>query len=319
MKVLLISNKEDITTDFVVRKLIQLDIKFYRFNTEDLASSVDLIIDFEKEIYSLYDSNLDIKIDLSQIESVYYRRPEISTINADLKEDETTFVFNEMAYTLEGIYKLLRNAFWVSSLYSIREAENKIYQMSLAKEIGFVLPNSIITNQPTNAQSFFERNNNDCIIKPIKSGLVGEVDGLKVIFTNKLPKNTDFSSIVSCPTYIQSNIHKKADIRVTVVGNDYFAARIHSQKSLDSKIDWRKSETILEYSRMELPLEIKNKSIMLMNQLHLEFGAIDFIEDENGDYTFLEINPNGQWAWIEKQLKYDISGSIVKLLINGHI
>jgi len=316
MRVLLISNKDDITTDFIVKKLTQLDIKFYRFNTEELARTVHLKIDFEKDIYCLYDSKVDIEIDLSRIKSVYYRRPEIPALDIDLKEDEAKFIYNEMSYTLEGIYKLLRKAFWISPLYSIREAENKIYQMSLAKEIGFELPNSIITNQAVDAQLFFGRNNNDCIIKPIKSGLVGENDGLKVIFTNKLPQNTDFSSIVSCPTYIQSNIHKKVDIRVTIVGNEHFTARIHSQSYLDSTIDWRKSETILEYSKIELPLEIKDKCMKLINQLGLKFGAIDFIENENGNYIFLEINPNGQWAWIEQQLKYDISGSIVKLLIN---
>ena len=228
------------------------------------------------------------------------------------------FVFNELTYVLEGIYKLLRNANWISSLFSIREAENKIYQMSLAKKIGFRLPNSVITNQSDEAKAFFKNNNNDCIIKPIKSGLVGEIDNLKVIFTNKLSENTDFSSIENLPIYLQSNIKKKADIRVTVVGDDFFPAKIYSQTSSDSKIDWRKSESELEYSKFDLPIEIKEKCKILMTQLNLKFGAIDFIEDENGNFIFLEINPNGQWGWIEKQLKYDISGSIVKQLINEY-
>lgn len=305
------------TTDFVVRKLHQLNVEFYRFNTEELSHSIHLKIDFEKDIFYLFDSNINQEIDLSQIESVYYRRPEIPTIDCELKQDEAKFVYNELTYTLEGIYKLLRKAFWISPLYSIREAENKIYQISLAKEIGFKVPNSIITNQPIAAQYFFNRNNNDCIIKPIKSGLLGETNDLKVVFTNILKTNTDFASIENCPTFLQSNIHKKADIRVTVVGNDYFPAKIHSQNSLDAQIDWRKSETVLEYSKIDLPIELRNKCEKLMNQLNLKFGAIDFIEMENNDFVFLEINPNGQWAWIEQQLKYDISGSIVKLLING--
>jgi len=319
MKILLISNKDDITTDFVVQKLHQFGVKFYRFNTEELTHSVNINFDFEKEIYQIYDSFLNEIIDLKQINSVYYRRPEIPIINGTLTQNEAKFICNELIYTLEGIYKLLRNVYWLSPLYSIREAENKIYQISLAKEIGFKIPNSIITNQPKEANLFFQRNLKDCIIKPIKSGLVGDVSNMKVIFTNVLPIETDFDLIKSCPTYFQSNIHKKADIRITIVGNDFFPAQIHSQDLSESQIDWRKSNTVLKYSKIDLPNNLKNKCLTLIKRLNLQFGAIDFIETENGDFIFLEINPNGQWAWIEQQLNYNISESIVKLLINGSI
>jgi len=36
--------------------------------------------------------------------------------------------------------------------------------------------------------------------------------------------------------------------------------------------------------------------------------------DKNSNFIFLEINPNGQWAWIEKQTEYQISNEIVNLL-----
>ncbi len=315
--ILLISNKDDITTDFIVQKLNEFGVEFYRFNTEELTHSVNIIIDFENEIFQIYDLTLKKTIDLKKIKSVYYRRPETPIVSNILNQCEVQFVRNELIYTLEGIYKLLRNAFWISPLYSIREAENKIYQISLAKEIGFKIPNSIITNQPSEAFNFFDRNIKDCIIKPIKSGLVGEVNDMKVIFTNPLNVETNFDLVKSCPTYIQSNIHKKVDIRVTVVGNDFFPARIHSQDSTMAQIDWRRSDTVLKYSTIELSSELKEKCKMLMSSLNLQFSAIDFIESENNDLIFLEINPNGQWAWIEQQLKYPISESIVKLLING--
>jgi glutathione synthase/RimK-type ligase-like ATP-grasp enzyme len=53
-----------------------------------------------------------------------------------------------------------------------------------------------------------------------------------------------------------------------------------------------------------------------MTELNLRFGAIDFILDESGEYVFLEINPNGQWAWIERKTGYKISSEIVNLLVN---
>ena len=103
-------------------------------------------------------------------------------------------------------------------------------------------------------------------------------------------------------------------MRVTVVGNKFFSAKILSQEYQDTKIDWRRSETTkLHYEKTRLPKEIKSKCLKLIKYSNLNFGAIDFaLEDK--EFIFLEINPNGQWAWIEKRLQYDISGAIVDLL-----
>jgi glutathione synthase/RimK-type ligase-like ATP-grasp enzyme len=70
----------------------------------------------------------------------------------------------------------------------------------------------------------------------------------------------------------------------------------------------------LHHSKIELPSNILKKCFDLTSRLKLKFGAIDFILDKNGEYIFLEINPNGQWAWIEKQTGYQISDEITNLL-----
>ena len=70
----------------------------------------------------------------------------------------------------------------------------------------------------------------------------------------------------------------------------------------------------LKHEKINLPEEINIKCIALLQALKLRYGAIDFILDDNGNYIFLEINPNGQWAWIEKQTGYNITQEIVNLL-----
>lgn len=44
-------------------------------------------------------------------------------------------------------------------------------------------------------------------------------------------------------------------------------------------------------------------------------GAIDMIVTPNGKHYFLEINANGQWAWIETIAEQQISLEIAHLLI----
>jgi glutathione synthase/RimK-type ligase-like ATP-grasp enzyme len=138
-----------------------------------------------------------------------------------------------------------------------------------------------------------------------------------VIFTSlidEFPSNPD--EIESNPNFLQNQIAKKGDVRVTMVGNTAFAVLIHSQDYENTRIDWRKGETLLKHSRITLPKELTEKCVTLLHRLNLRFGAIDLILDDSNDYVFLEINPNGQWAWIEKQTGYQISDEIVKLLCN---
>ena len=52
----------------------------------------------------------------------------------------------------------------------------------------------------------------------------------------------------------------------------------------------------------------------LMKALKINFGAIDMILTPEGEYVFLEVNPNGQWGWIEKLTGMPISQAIADVL-----
>jgi len=319
-KVLVISNKSDLTSDFVIKNLKSRSINFYRFNTEDLLSSINITADLKSNSVRLFDKSLNQTISLKEFGAVYYRRPKIPTLEFnDVDHAENTFLKKEIAYLFEGIYKAVRKAFWISPPFAIREAENKMYQLEIANRIGFKIPNSFISNSYSECLQFYNANSKQCIVKPIKSGLIEDEKGTKVIFTNELkefPNQPD--KIESFPLYIQEKIDKKADVRVIVVGKKIFATLIHSQSCKETKTDWRRGEHNLEHVRIDLPKQLKSKCIKIVKDLGLQFGAIDLILDKNEKFIFLEINPNGQWAWIENKTGYNISSEIVNLLINGN-
>lgn len=320
--ILFITNKQDITTDIIINKLNQRDTPYFRLNTEDIFAHTQVSFDFSDNIYHLLDTEGNVLLDLDDVDSVYYRRPELPGVVLDnLLSEEKHFVLNEAFYSLEGLYKLLSDRYWLNSVFSIREAENKIYQLTLAKNIGFDIPESIITSNEKDAREFILSHNNDCILKPIKSGQVGESEDSQIIFTNALDEKhiKELNRINGYPTYFQECLHKKSDIRVTVVGEQIFAAKIHSQDFDDTKVDWRKGESVkLSYSEYTLPKEVKKKCYVLLEILHLNFGAIDFVETTDDRLVFLEINPNGQWGWIEKRLGLQISDEIIRLLNEAH-
>lgn len=316
--ILIITNKKDVTTDLVVNELNKKKENYYRFNTEELGISVDVNLNLTQNTYFIIDNKKGISVNLGEVKSVYYRRPELPDFKAiQLREGEKQFWCNEIYYTLEGLYKILQNKFWISPVFAIREAENKIYQIILAQELGFKVPSSLVTTVPNKARNFIESNNENCIIKPIKVGLIKDKDYPQIIFTNKLGKEqiNSIERVSNCPTYFQENVQKLADVRVTVVENQVFSAQINSQACEETKIDWRNGENInLKYSSIELPITLRQKCLELTKRLNLNYGAIDFILDENNEFIFLEINPNGQWGWIEKRLNLGICNAIVDSL-----
>jgi D-alanine-D-alanine ligase-like ATP-grasp enzyme len=52
----------------------------------------------------------------------------------------------------------------------------------------------------------------------------------------------------------------------------------------------------------------------MMEDFHIVFGAFDFIVTPDDEWVFLEVNPNGQWLWLEESLQLDISQKIVEYL-----
>jgi glutathione synthase/RimK-type ligase-like ATP-grasp enzyme len=126
------------------------------------------------------------------------------------------------------------------------------------------------------------------------------------------------AEIELCPVLLQQCIRKAADWRVTVVDEKVFACRIDSQKNPQYALDMRRGLTDLAMAHelLQLPDEIAKRCVKLVEQLDLRFGAIDLAEDLTGKMWFLEINPNGQWAWIEDRTGAPISETIAKALLN---
>lgn len=319
--IIILTNKDDITVDFVVRELHKQNLEYYRLNTEDIPSSIELRFILDEDAFFLYDKNKERMIDLKKVEAVYFRRAEVSSLDyiTDISISEKKYLREELAYILEGIYKVLRDKYWLNNIYNIREAENKIYQLQIAKEIGFIIPKSIISNNLANIEKMVIQCKEDCIIKPIKSGNLKDGKCPQIIFTSKIDKKflADKNRVASFPLFVQKNIHKRFDLRCIVVGETVYCAQIDSQIDLDSKVDWRKSKKYLKHANHILPADIANKCIAMTKMLRLNYSAIDLILDENNNYIFLECNPNGQWAWLEKRLDFPISEHIVELLKRG--
>jgi len=98
----------------------------------------------------------------------------------------------------------------------------------------------------------------------------------------------------------QQFINKVAEVRITIVEDAIFAVRISPKIPFDMA-DWRHpfAGHNLKYEIIKLPQVIERFCTDLMRHYGLSFGAIDMMIDEQESYWFLELNPNGQWYWIQ--------------------
>jgi glutathione synthase/RimK-type ligase-like ATP-grasp enzyme len=154
----------------------------------------------------------------------------------------------------------------------------------------------------------------------VSYGLVEQSDGSDLaLYTTRLPPGyDDFDDVALAPVILQDEIAKRSDIRVTMVDTDVFAVSIESQGSPETTTDWRRpAASDLPMSSIMLPRSVEHACLNLLHALGLRFGAIDLVHSRDGEYYFLEINPTGQWGWLEVQLGLPISNSIAAALAKG--
>lgn len=260
-------------------------------------------------------------LSLSNVVGVWYRKPqlidrELLPVAEELK--------NYCMSAIERQYTMLLGAFpdavWVSDYYAGLRASNKFLQLSIARQLGFAIPETVITGS-AEAASTFVAEHNPAITKRLATALP-RVGGKQTVFmTTHIHNRGDhtFNNVDLAPAMFQSAIDVKYDIRVTVVGNQAFAAYIKSderhapQPVRDARFG-QLNGTLEITAAPDFPRHIADLCVAHTKAMGLTFGALDIIEDSKGVFWFIENNAGGQWAYVEKATGLPIGRAIADLL-----
>lgn len=322
--ILIITNKGDASVEPVIVLLEKMRENFYRFNTETFPSETKGAFSLDKNGFSGFIGKENNIINIKNIKSVWYRRPALSFVKQGTPSGFAKFIRDEASASLWSFYTILEDIFWMNHpLMASRLLEhNKLYQLKIASLIGLNVPDTIITNKPAELLSFCDKHGGIVAIKLIKgNSFVREGDIAPLfIFTQKIlieDIKKHIEDIEMAPVMAEEYVEKHIELRVTVVKDRIFSCAIHSQDSEKTKIDWRYYDfDNVKHEPHQLPKEIEIKLIQLLKKWNLSFGAIDMVLTPDGKYVFLEINPNGQWFWIEQITGMPISETIAKTLAN---
>lgn len=238
-------------------------------------------------------------------------------VATDLPAPQAAWARGEAREALTGVWRTL-DALWVNHPDRNRVAESKPLQLRTASELGFEVPDSLISNARDSVQAFLETHPDGVICKPLFDGRV-PVNGEEQVFFTSLvdPEVVSLADLGPEPYLFQQLVPKLYDIRATVIGDDVFAARIESQQSDETRTDWRRGHPGgLDHAAIELPDSVASRCVDLSQRFGLRFGAIDLAHRPDGGYTFFEINPNGQWAWVEQRTGLPLRDRLVDLLIS---
>ena len=246
-------------------------------------------------------------VDLSEITKVWFWKPMLPKELRDYEPHEDgVFIYRQFLTMWRSLASVLSHADWVNDYYRVLEAEHKPFQIKTASEIGFCVPETLITSNPDRARAFWRHCNEQMIMKTLAVNPFPN----KVVFTNKVTGETmeSIDRIRSAPVILQKHIAGKAELRITVVDQEVYTASVKSE----STVDWRRG--VVEGYPFELPREIRDLCVKLVSVLGLRFGCIDMIVDEDDRYYFLEINPNGQWQFVQEWTGFPIGESIARIL-----
>ena len=318
--VLLVTTRLDSASDAVANALKRAGIRFYRLNTEDLPLGARSSCEFRSGAHRLRWHSADRAASFDAVKRVWFRRHRLPALPGDTVPAHAEYCLRESQWFVRGLLWSLAErvpaANWMSLPANVQRAESKILQLHVAERIGFVCPETLISNDPDQIRMFYAGQEGRVVAKPLRLGFFDYGDVQTAAYTTAV-STADLSSddaLAVAPVIYQRHLEKRCDIRVTIVGHSIYAAAIRSQDVDSAKVDWRRSDVELKHEVHALPDDIAGACQRLMKALNLHFGAIDLVLAPNDEYYFLEINPNGQWLWLEDKLKFPISNKIAEWL-----
>jgi len=217
---------------------------------------------------------------------------------------------------------LARGALCVNPWANALRAENKLWQHHVAAQVGLRMPESLYTNDPQRIRRFLEKSGGAIAYKPFLGALWDDGEHSWGYFTNAIREEHLVADelLRAAPGIYQRLVPKAYELRVTIMGEKAFTARIDSQDTELGKADWRRAyEDNLRMTSWELPDAVRLQCIDLLKKLGLVFGCFDFIVTPEGEHVFLEVNQAGQFLFVEQDAGLPMLDAFCEFLIQGKV
>ncbi len=309
--IVVISHPDDRHAQVILEDLARRGRESFLFDLADLPDRASVTIGYDDpENPAVFVDHLEFgTVELSAATSVWWRRPLAPVLDAISDPDVFGFTHGEWHEGLNGMYQLMQCP-WMNDPIRNEIASRKAHQLAVASQLGFRVPRTIMTSDQRRAQAFIEREGLGTVIYKTFASTH------QVWRETRLVQQADLDMLDSlryAPVIFQEYIPAVADLRVTVVGTELFPMAI-DVRGTDYEVDFRVSMRDATTSVAELPDAVTKRLLRLMDRLGLAYGAIDLRLSDDGDYVFLEVNPAGEFLFVEHGVGLPVTDAVSRWL-----
>jgi hypothetical protein len=292
---LIITGKGDGTVDVLAQ---YMSAPFFRLNLDDFRSYE---FSFENSNWQITNS-AGLKIDSTTASRCFWWKAFMYQVDSD------KFVREEIKLIGESLYSwFLNQGKAIGNPPSLESTWGKFRQASIASRYMEVPQQKIGWGSEFLSQ--FDLST-EWVAKSLSANLT---ESGKALFTTAVnPSQLD----PNYPWYIQNKVTSDVDVTVLVAGKKLFAFE-RSRAALEG-LDWRKEQFSSDESWHPLELEQSERAAILsmLNDMDIAWGRIDFLR-KGTVLQFLELNPNGQWVFLDPLNKSGLITEVIEYLQTG--
>jgi glutathione synthase/RimK-type ligase-like ATP-grasp enzyme len=316
---LIISQAGDLHSDWVEAECDRRGVPYLRLCPRDFPQTLQLTLDLQGEALRGCFRLPGRQVSIDSLSGIWYRRPEPPAPHPDLDEAFARLVTQESQAVLHGLYRALWDRRWVNPPHADAAASFKVNQLCLAQAVGLKTPRTIVTNDPSEAAAFFDACGKQMVYKLLYPLQWEDSDRIAYgVYTTLITPEAlaaHLESVRVAPCQFQELIPKHYELRLNVVGEHVWAAAIYSQEADHTRLDYRYDTEGCRHAPAAIPRALEETCLTLARRMGLRMCNIDLIVTPEGDYVFLEVNPNGQWAWIEDYTGLPLTQALVDELL----
>jgi glutathione synthase/RimK-type ligase-like ATP-grasp enzyme len=249
------------------------------------------------------------EVSVSSSRLAWLRRPRGLQNICDIDDDKVREIINnDCRGAFTGILQSRFRGKWISAPEATYRASDKIYQLSIAAEVGFRIPRTLVSQSREEVIKFWSQNDNGIIVKAV----VGAHQTFLLTRQLKNPRIFTESAYMAAPAIYQEFIPGKRHIRLHCFGDRSFAATI-----ITEDVDWRPNLTAAITS-WPVPRDLHMRIRTVLDRLGLEMGIVDLKQDQNGDFVWFEVNPQGQFIYLDSLTDLNLTQKFAEYLISEY-
>ncbi|SRR6266404_634755 len=248
------------------------------------------------------------RVSLSEIAVVWWRKsPSRQLYPKCVVPEWSKLIDRDCESSLLGSFLTAFHGTCISNPLATTRAGNKLVQLETARKCGFCIPETLISQDPTEILAFKNRWPGGVVVKAVRG-----VPGV-TIFTRMI---SDFhiskpGSLELVPAIYQRIIEGTRHIRFVC-----FGTRLWAFELVSTLLDWREDHCA-QISEIDLPHTVANQIFSVIGQLDLRMGIGDLKISPEGEYVWLEVNPQGQFLFLQEATGINLAAEFADFLVDA--